>query len=164
VVGGGGEDAGGEVEGVEGVRDGGAVWTRLGGGGGTFGTFPGGIVDAEDGVVGVEEDAGPGAELIGPRGTGVFTGACELADPGMKAGSELKIDSFVLPGDFGASAKYLCIHGLRVSQEHPCRAQLEISVPGHGIEVVIPRVDVPESSQPLVQAAMPCRYTGPSAA
>lgn len=91
------------------VPDGGAVWTRLGGGGGTFGTFSGGIVDAEDGVTGVEEDAGPGPRLMGPSGTWVFRGACELPDPGRKAGSELKIDSFVFSVVLGASAKYLCI-------------------------------------------------------
>jgi hypothetical protein len=107
--GGGGEDDGTGVVVDEVVLGGGAVWTRLGGGGGTFGTFSGGIVDAEDGVFGVEEDAAVGAGLIGPSGTWVFTGACELPDPGRKAGSELKIDSFVLPVGLGASAKYLCI-------------------------------------------------------
>jgi hypothetical protein len=73
--GGGGEDDGGAAVVVEVVLEGGAVWTRLGGGGGTLGTFSGGIVDAEDGLVGVGEDAGPGAGLTGPSGTGDFTGA-----------------------------------------------------------------------------------------
>lgn len=46
-----------------------------GGGGGTFGTFSGRMVEAEEGVTGVEELAGPEAGLIGPSGTWVFTGA-----------------------------------------------------------------------------------------
>lgn len=162
--GGGGDDADEGAEGGEVVLDGGVVWTRLGGGGGTFGTFSGGIVDAEDGVLGVEEDAGPGAGLTGPGGTVVFTGACELADPGMKAGSELKIDPFVLPVDFGASAKYLCIMGFELANSTHVVPNWKFPVPGRCTEIVIPRVDVPESSQPLVQAAMPRRYTGPSAA
>ena len=51
---------------------GGVVWTRLGGGGGTFGTFSGGIVVVDAGVAGVLELVG--AEVTGPTGTGVFTG------------------------------------------------------------------------------------------
>lgn len=107
--GGGAEDGGGAAVVVDVVPEGGAVWARLGGGGGTLGTFSGGIVDAEDGVAGVEEGAGPGAGLIGPSGTGVFTGACELLDPGRKAGSELRIDVLVSLDGLGASAKNLCI-------------------------------------------------------
>ena len=84
-----------------------------------MGTFSGGIVDVEDGVVGVEEDAGPGAGLIGPSGTGVFTGASELPDPGKKAGSELKIDALVSLDGFGASAKNLCVTNSALADRYP---------------------------------------------
>lgn len=117
--GGGAEDGGGAAVVVDVVLEGGAVWTRLGGGGGTLGTFSGGIVDAEDGVVGVDEDAGPDAGLIGPSGTGVFTGASELPDPGRKAGSELKIDALVSLDGFGASAKNLCVTNSALADRYP---------------------------------------------
>jgi len=123
--GGGAEDGGGAAVVVDVVLEGGAVWTRLGGGGGTLGTFSGGIVDAEDGVVGVEEDAGPGAGLIGPSGTGVFTGASELPDPGRKAGSELKIDALVSLDGFGASAKNLCVTNSALADGTQVGAQLD---------------------------------------
>jgi hypothetical protein len=136
----------------------------LGGGGGTFGTFSGGIADAEDGVLGVEEDAGPGAGLIGPSGTWVFTGACELPDPGRNAGSELKIDSLVLPDGFGASANDLCQAKSMLADGTRAEVQLEILVPGHCAEIVIPPVGLPESPQASVQGAMRCQHTRPSAA
>jgi hypothetical protein len=123
--GGGAEDGGGAAVVVDVVLEGGAVWTRLGGGGGTFGTFSGGIVDAEDGVVGVEEGADPGAGLIGPGGTGVFTGAWELPDPGRKAGSELKIDDLVSLDGLGASAKNLCITNSALADGAQVGAQLD---------------------------------------
>ena len=122
--GGGAENGGGVAVVVDVVPEGGAVWARLGGGGGTLGTFSGGIVDAEDGVVGVEEDAGPDAELIGPSGTGVFTGAWELPDPGRKAGSELKIDALVSLGGLEASAKNLCITNSALADDTQVGAQL----------------------------------------
>ena len=118
--GGGAEDGGGAAVVVDVVLEGGAVWTRLGGGGGTLGTFSGGIVDAEDGVVGVEEDTGPGAGL-----TGVFTGASELPDPGRKAGSELKIDALVSLDGFGASAKNLCVTNSALADGTQVGAQLD---------------------------------------
>jgi hypothetical protein len=123
-------------------------------------------VDAEDGAIGVEDDAGPGAGLSGPDCTGCFTGACKLAEPGTNAGSELKIDSFVLPVDFGASAKCLCITNFELANSTHVVPDWnwKNSVPGHCVGVVTPRVDVPQSSQPLVQAAILCRYTEPSAA
>lgn len=76
---------------VEGVV-GGAVCTCAGLGG-AFGTFSGGMVEEEVGVAGVGRGAGlPG--LPGPSGTSVLTGAAGLWLPGIKAGSELEIESF----------------------------------------------------------------------
>lgn len=159
--GGGGEEdvEGGAVVGV--VLDGGAVWIRLGGGGGTFGTLSGGIVDVEDGVEGVEEEAGPG---VGPVGTGGFTGACELADPGRKAGSELRIVCLVFSDGFGASAKDLCITNSELADSTRVTAQREILVPGHCIVNVIPPAETSESSPISLGAATFCLYTGPIAA
>jgi hypothetical protein len=123
--GGGAEDGGGAAVVVDVVLEGGAVWPRLGGGGGTLGTFSGGIVDAEDGVADVEEGADPGAGLIGPGGTGFFTGAWELSDPGRKAGSELKIDALVSLDGLGASAKNLCITNSALADGTQVEAQLD---------------------------------------
>jgi hypothetical protein len=115
-------------------------------------------------VLGVEEDAGPGAGLIGPSGTGVLTGACELPDPGRKAGSELKIDCLVLPVGFGASAKDLYKAKVALANNTDVEAQLEIWVPGRCGEIVILPFEVPESPRPSVQAAIFCWCTRPSAA
>lgn len=76
---------------------GGAVWVFVGGFGGANGTFWGGMVDSEEGVAGVAlvglgaGEPGP----PGPKGISVLTGAAFEELPGRKAGSELKIPSFL---------------------------------------------------------------------
>ena len=101
---------------------------------------------------------------MGPSGTCVFAGACELPEPGKKAGSELRIDSLVLPDGFGASAKDLCTTNPELANALQSQVELEISVPRHCAALVIPPIEMLGSSRASVQAVMFCRCIRPSAA
>jgi hypothetical protein len=84
----GGIDRGGRFD-EDGMAIDGVVFT-LPGAGGINGIMASDVLFADDGVAGVE--ALPGAGWRGPGGGGTLTGAAELWDPGMNAGSELRID------------------------------------------------------------------------
>jgi hypothetical protein len=91
-----GLDVGGRVVG-------GAMCTLFGGGG-TSGTLSGGMEVEDVGVAGV--GALPRAGLTAPGGSKTFVGTAELRDPGRNAGSELRIEDSLAPGDpFEMSAK-----------------------------------------------------------
>ena len=80
---------------VLGGRDiGGAVWAfPPGGGGGTSGTFSGGMIVFELGVAGVGIDGDTGATGPGGRGVGPF--AVWLSEPGKTMGFVSKMLAFV---------------------------------------------------------------------
>jgi len=112
LFGGGGGKALGPPEGAAGGVVGGGIEVRdvvctftLGGGGGTSGTFSGGIVEFELGV-GEEGDAGE-IEITGPGAGGVGRVVVVLCDPGRTTASELWMLGFEFVGDLLMSARNL---------------------------------------------------------
>lgn len=91
---GGGEDVVLSTTGAEVVAGTGGDFRRTGGLGGAKGTFSGGIVEAEDGVAGVELGVVKGPVPVEIVGISVLTGTFGLCEPGRKTASELLIEPF----------------------------------------------------------------------
>lgn len=86
---------------------GGEVWVFCsGGGGGTNGTFSGGMVESEIGDGGILLEGETGA--TGPGGGGIASVAVRLWDPGRTMASESCMLGFVCPSSFRTSASPRC--------------------------------------------------------